>query len=140
MFQILQWNILRLKKVILNYKFLKFCSRYPGLSTTDNVLEMLKLYLSKDPNSTIRANVSFSGGFGYCDNDLIIERFNKEMIHCDEGFIFDPITVRCYIIPNVLVNSSNYYEYCHEAYGAECLEFQNDDQVNSFMDLLISGK
>jgi hypothetical protein len=114
-----------------------FC-RFPGVNSSVNILTLLKLFLSKDPNTTITVQTALFGGYATCEKDLILERIGKNEIACDEGYTFDPVSTRCYIVPDII--SNDFIEGCIHASGSDFVQFDSDEEVGGFMDMLTSGK
>ncbi len=105
---------------------------------------MLKLLISKNVNGTINANTRAYGGYLKCDKNLANDRFDKGIIKCDEGFVYDRMK-RCIMVPNIIGNFSEMVDLCKSFHNSGGIEFNfgydaTDVDVQSFIDLLISGK
>ena len=113
---------------------------YPGALPKDDVPNLLKLFLSKDPDSTMRSYTYFFGGYADCSDNLLVEKYTKGQIKCDDGFVWDQKKV-CYAIPNIITNASEVSNVCQNLYdGSANIEFKNDEGIERFMNLLRSGK
>ncbi len=78
------------------------------------------------------------GGYALCERGLILERINKNELACEQGFTFDPVTTRCYNIPDVL--NADPIDGCPILSASDSIHFDSDDEVGGFMDLLTSGE
>ena len=103
------------------------------------MLNLLKLFLSKDPDNTARAYTSNFGGYANCDDNLTFERAIKGQIKCDEGFIWDQ-KKNCYSVPNMITNASENYSVCKKLHGSKNIKFDSNTEVDSFMDLIKTGR
>ena len=120
------------------------CCRFPGTKPADDIIGALQILLSKNVNGTIDAKTRDFGGFKKCDKNLLSERFDKGIIQCDEGFVYDRIR-SCFIAPNVVGNFSQMYDLCKSIRVAHGIKFypgydSTDEDVQNFIDLLKSGK
>jgi len=111
--------------------------RFPGTKPSHDVPNLLKLFLSKDPQSTIRAYTSL--GNAVCDDNQIYIKANNGEITCDDGFIWDQ-NKTCYSVPNVIANVSEASNICQNLYGSKEIQFYNSKDVDRFMDMVRSGK
>ena len=110
--------------------------RFPGTKPTDNVPNLLKLFLSKDPKSTIRAYTSLASAI--CDDNQITAKASKGEIQCDDGFIWDQ-NKTCYSIPNQIANIYETSNICQNLFGSKVIQFSTAKDVDRFMDMVISG-
>jgi hypothetical protein len=107
--------------------------RFPGLSPSDDVPELLKYLLSKDPNSTIRAQVGIFGGYEKCDYEQW-----KGPLNCAKDYVRNPYSFNCYIKGY----SATYYEaqeFCKRQ-DADILNFEDEEDIKGFIILLNSSK
>ena len=111
-------------------------NRFPGSKPTDNVLNLLKLFLSKDPKSTIRAYASLASAI--CDDNQMTAKANKGELQCDDGFIWDQ-NKTCYSIPNRIANTSEKSNICQNLFGSKVIQFSSAKDVDRFMDIVRSG-
>ena len=82
---------------------------------------------------------AFFGGYAVCEKSMILSRVKNNEISCEEGFTFDPVSTRCYNIPDVL--HADFLQGCRNLSASYLpIQFENDEQVGGFMDLLNSGK
>ena len=112
-------------------------NRFPGTKPSDDVPNLLKLFLSKDPKSTIRAYTSLANAI--CDDNQIFTKANKGEIQCDDGFVWDQ-NKTCYSVPNVIANASETNKICNNLSGSKSIQFFNAKDVDRFMDMVRSGK
>jgi len=103
------------------------------------VPNLLKLLLSKDPDSMIRSYTYSFGGYAECSDSLLNDRITRGQIKCDEGFVWDQKKA-CYAIPNLIAKASELSNVCQDIHGSNNIEFENDDGIERFMNLLRSGK
>ncbi len=95
-------------------------------------------------NGTISAKTRAFGGYISCDKNVANDRFDKGIIKCDEGFVYDRRRA-CINVPNAIGNFSEMFDLCKSIHSSDGIEFDagyhfTDEDVQSFMDLLKSGK
>jgi hypothetical protein len=113
---------------------LDYVYNFSGLSPSDNAL--LELLLSKNPNSTIRGQVSLFGGYEECDPDHY--ESVKETLKCPDGFVLNPNNSYCYNIAPFEGDFKYGKSVCHNL-EAEIISFTNDDDTSGFITLVKSG-
>jgi hypothetical protein len=101
-----------------------------------NVPALLELLLSKNPNSTIRGQVSLFGGYDECEPDIY--ESVKETLKCPEGFVFNSNNSYCYSIASDEASFQYASAVCHNL-EADILNFMNDDDISGFITLIKSG-
>ena len=82
----------------------KTSSRFPGLLPTDEVLDFLKLFTSKNPTTSLASTVALE------DKHVLCDSFEKT---CPSGFVLDNITYICYKILDQLGECSSSWHNCH---------------------------
>ena len=100
---------------------------------------MLKLFLTKDLNSTVAVQAALFGGYADCDYDEIDKRFKTGLIKCEGNAVYDPVFHLCYSVQNITVNAWEVSQKCMDLNISNPLQFFGDYQVEGFMDLLKSG-
>ena len=110
---------------------------FPGLSSSDDVPAILEFLLSKDPNSTLRGQISLFGGFEECNSDYY--ESVKETLKCPDGFVLNPNNSYCYNIAPFEGDFEYGSAICYNL-EAEILSFIDDDDIRGFMSLVKSGK
>ncbi len=100
------------------------------------------------PDLTIAAQIAFEGGYDPCNNDTFFlgqdsnrKKRNTNEI-CDPNFEADEENGYCYLSIEKTLGPqtvSNGTDYCN-TYSAELLTFENDAQVEGFLQLYLSGK
>jgi hypothetical protein len=111
--------------------------RFPGTTKEDNVPNLIKLFHSKDANSTIRSQVALNGGYQTCTISHL--RANKDLYQCPIGFVLDEKTMICFSVLNAFGNFSTGIDLC-KLNGSRILNFRNVEELDGFTDLLLSGK
>ena len=106
--------------------------RFPGAIPSDNVINLLKLFMSKEPNSTIRSQVSLEGGYNLCTE----AQFLSKNYTCRKGFVSDSRNRNCYKVLNIVTNETVGNNSCNPN---SLLSFTKDREVEGFMDLLKTG-
>jgi len=51
------------------------CPRFPGLKASDDILGLLKLMASRNPNNDVTAKTALDGGYNPCKNNLTLQTF-----------------------------------------------------------------
>ena len=111
--------------------------RFPGAVPSDDVPNLIKLLLSKDPNSTIRSQVALNGGYKECT----AEQKRAKNYNCSEDFVLDEENMICYKVLNIVANFSFGEELCNEESGSSgSLYFDNEKELRGFYNLLTTGK
>ena len=120
---------------------------FPGLRVGDNVLSLVKLMTSKNPDSDITALVALDGGYNPCDNSSFFsvpesKRRRKRSVYngCDEGFVADTANGYCYIVVEELTYFDDGETTCQNSYDADVVQFENDSYVDGLIGLLNSGE
>ncbi len=106
------------------------------MSKSDDVPALLELLLSKNPNSTIRGQISLFGGYEECDSDYY--ESVKESLKCPESFVLNSNNSYCYNIASGEGSFQYASAVCYN-WDAEILSFKNDDDINGFLTLIKSG-
>ncbi len=116
-------------------------SSFPGLLPGDNVVSLVKLLTSKDPDGDIAAAVALEGGYNACSNSSQQLRKKRSTENdCGAGFVADVVNGFCY---NVLPTSTfidDGSSKCKNTFEADVLKFENDNQVDGLLGLLHSGE
>jgi hypothetical protein len=75
------------KKILKEKKKFQIILRFPGLTASDDVLSVMRLMMSKSPDTAIAANVALDGGFNPCDNSsgLTSRKKRAAVTGCDPG-------------------------------------------------------
>jgi hypothetical protein len=113
--------------------------RFPGAKPSDDIPNMLKLFLTRDLFSTVSVQAALFGGYADCDYDEIDQKFNAGQIKCDKNAVYDPVFHLCYNVTNVVTNTWEASGKCFDLNASNVIQFFGDYQVESFMDLLKSG-
>ena len=112
----------------------KFKFRFPGAKATDDVPNLLKLFLSKDPDSSIRTQVALVGGYDACNVDQNLTYHRKRCAR--DNNIWSEENLSCYKVLNVSTNFNNgYNNICNQS----LIDIQNDDDVEAFINLVKYG-
>ena len=118
---------------------------FPGLLPGDNVINLIKLLTSKNPDGDIAASVALEGGYNPCDNS---STFNQTQTmkqkrstgsDCKDGFVADVVNGLCYTVLPESTNLDDGSSKCIDTYEAEALYFNKDSQVDELLVLLTSG-
>ena len=88
--------------------------------------------MSKDPNSTIRSQVSLDGGYKLCTEAQFLAKNYK----CRQGFVGDLKNRMCYKVLDIVTNETIGNALCSPD---SVLSFTKDEEVDGFMDLLRTG-
>jgi hypothetical protein len=94
------------------------------------------LFLSKDPISSIRAQVGLAGGYKECNHDQLMA--NNLVKQCAEGYIMDQTNLICYKVLNVIGNEETGSSVCEKNNGA-LIQLVNEKFVDGFVELLKTG-
>ncbi len=115
---------------------------FPGLSTTDDILDLLKLISSNHPDLTIAAQVALDGGYDPCNNKTfhLSKEKKREFIEpCDPGFVLDSNNELCYTQMQEDASIQTGKDFC-SSLSAEILTFVNDVQIQGFLQLFCQVK
>jgi hypothetical protein len=108
--------------------------RFPGAQSSDDMINLLKLLLSKDPDSSIRTEVALSGGYELCSIEKSIDNNRKK---CTESnYVWSEENLRCFFVSNVTFKlTNNFNSPCKQS----LIDFQNDIDVAALINLTRSG-
>jgi hypothetical protein len=119
---------------------------FPGLLPGDDIVKLVKLLTSKDPDGDISAAVALDGGYNPCDNSSLFNvpqttrRKRSADDGCDDGFVADAVNGFCY----TALLASTFFDdgttNCKNNFDADVLEFDNDTKVAGLLYLLQSGE
>ena len=118
---------------------------FPGLLPGDNVINLIKLLTSKNPDGDIAASVALEGGYNPCDNSSTfnqtqtMKRKRSTGSDCKDGFVADNVNGFCYTVLPKSTYLSDGSTYCTDTFEAEALTFEKDSQVDGLLGLLTSG-
>jgi hypothetical protein len=107
---------------------------FPGAKVTYDFPNLLKLFLSSDPDSSIRAQVALSGGYEKCTDDQYTA--NKQQKCKGDGNVWSEENLNCYKVMDGVSNFSFGFNYlCNRS----LINFQNDQDIETFINLIRSG-
>jgi hypothetical protein len=118
---------------------------FPGLLPGDNVVDLVKLLTSKNPDGDIAASMALDGGYNPCDNSSVynvnqtIRRKRSTNNGCDNGFVADTANGYCYAALPLSTFLEDGTTTCKSEFEADVLEFDNDTRVTGLIGLLQSG-
>ena len=125
-----------------------FDAKFPGMQIKDGpVSDVIRLMTSSKPDASIKAAVSLDGGYNPCiynpsnetvtrtptASSLRIKRSAEE--ECSYGFVLDALGYFCYNYYNLTYDVDT--SACDE-YGASLISFNNDDEVQGFINITSS--
>lgn len=106
----------------------------------DNVVKLVKLLTSKDPDGDISAAVALDGGYNPCDNSSVVTRRKRSTdTGCDVGFVADTVNGLCYAVLSKVTFLDDGNTECKTTFDADVLDFDNDSKVEGLLGLLKSG-
>ncbi len=114
-------------------------SSFPGIVPKDNILSLLKLMASKNPNNDIAAQIALKGGYDPCPVFRLGGAFWDENEGCDPDFIPDYANGYCYKVLPELASLDDGENNCEYYYDAEMVLFESNKQVNGLISLIKSG-
>jgi hypothetical protein len=119
-----------------------FCAfSFPGLQPGDDVVSLVKLLTSKDPDGDIAAAVALEGGYNACGNSSQQSRKKRSTdSDCGAGFVADVVNGFCYTVLPTSTFLDDGDSNCIKNFEAEVLVFENDYQVDGLLGLLKSGE
>jgi hypothetical protein len=111
----------------------------------DDVIGMIKLLVSKNPDADIAAIVALEGGFNPCANTSAAaattgRRKRSTVAECDPGFVADDVNKYCYYAHYNLLPMRDSFDFC-KAFNpdSELLYFENDNQVIGLLSMVSGG-
>ncbi len=112
---------------------------FPGIVPKDDILGLLKLMGSKNPENDITAKVLLDGGYDPCTKFPDNATFWTRNIGCEKGFIPDFKNGYCYMfIPNK-GNFQDGEKICKLNYDAGLVSFDTNAEVDGFFSLINQG-
>jgi hypothetical protein len=112
---------------------------FPGILPKDDILSLLKLMASKNPQNDIAANILIDGGYDPCRKFPDNSTFWTNKIGCDPGFTADDKSGYCYMLLPNKENIQDGDKYCKNYYDAELVSFDTSSEVNGFLKLFTEG-
>jgi hypothetical protein len=117
-------------------------SSFPGILPSDEVMDLLQLMISKNPDSDLSSKVIFEGGYNPCANDsksVGSRRKRQAALSCADGFVLDANNSLCYRVYGDLLDFTMAQQTCSDI-NSNILRFEGESEVEGFMDLLSSCK
>ncbi len=105
----------------------------------DDILSLLQLFASKDPNDEIAAKILLNGGYDPCSKFPENSTFWSNNNACDDGFIPDFKNKYCYIRLTEKANFKTGEDHCKNSYNSELVTFDSNSEVDGFLTLLSKG-
>ena len=66
-----------------------FSFRFPGIKQTDNVLDLLRLMISKNPDNELAAKIIYNRGYNPCETFSDYDDFWSLLNECPDDFVRD---------------------------------------------------
>jgi hypothetical protein len=112
------------------------------LTPGDEVMDLLLLMTSKNPDADLSSKVMFDGGYNPCSNDtktVMTRRKREAPPPCGDGFVLDVNNSLCYMVNDGLYDYETAFQVCSDS-NANILYFEGESQVEGFMNLVNSCK
>ncbi len=118
----------------------KLLSSFPGILPSDEVMDLLQLMISKNPDADLSSKVIFEGGYNPCANDsksVTSRRKRQAALGCADGFVLDANNSLCYRVYGDILDFTMAQQTCSDI-NSNILRFEGESEVKGFMDLLSS--
>ena len=105
----------------------------------DDILGLLKLMASKNPQNDIAAKILLDGGYDSCTKFPDNATFWTKHTGCEPGFISDYKNGYCYMLMPNKSNLQDGKKICRFKYDADLVSFDTNSGVDGFFSLIYQG-